>query len=47
MSKKYPTDVLEQAQAILSAWTIVGVSTTLGTLVARRPLSRCHGSSTD
>ena len=33
MAKKYPTDVLEQAQTILSAWNVVGVTTTLGTLL--------------
>ena len=33
MAKKYPTDVLEQAQTILSAWNIVGATTNLGTLL--------------
>jgi hypothetical protein len=33
MSKLYPTDVLEQAQSILSAWNFVGATTTLGTLL--------------
>jgi len=33
MARKYPTDVLEQAQSILSAWNFVGATTTLGTLL--------------
>ena len=34
MSKKlYPTDVLTQAQSIVSAWTQIGPTVTLGTLL--------------
>jgi hypothetical protein len=33
MARKYPTNVLEQAQTILSAWNIVGATTSLGTLL--------------
>jgi hypothetical protein len=33
MARKYPTDVLEQAQTILSAWNVVGATTNLGTLL--------------
>lgn len=33
MAKLYPTDVLEQAQSMLSAWNHVGATTTLGTLL--------------
>ena len=33
MPRKYPSDVLEEAQTILSAWNFVGATTTLGTLL--------------
>jgi hypothetical protein len=33
MARKYPTDVLEQAQTMLSAWNVVGATTSLGTLL--------------
>ena len=33
MARKYPTDVLEQAQSILSAWNHVDATTNLGTLL--------------
>lgn len=33
MARKYPTDVLEQAQSILNAWNHVGATTNLGTLL--------------
>src|SRR5262245_39721706 len=31
MSKKYPSDVLTQAQTVLSAWNQIGATVTLGT----------------
>ena len=33
-NKMYPTDVLKQAQDVLSAWNQVGPTTTLGTMTA-------------
>ena len=32
MAKKYPTDVLTQAQSVLSAWNQIGTTVTFGTL---------------
>jgi hypothetical protein len=33
MAKKYPTDVLDQAQRMLGAWNIAGATTTLAALL--------------
>ena len=33
MAKKYPTDVLDQAQSMVGAWNVVGATTSLATLL--------------